>query len=753
MSLIRPDWFPFPLRQNPMHTMPNPSPSHPAPQADIVLESFASSDVARVVRKGSPAPKKAAGKKTAKKAPVKKKAAAKPAAKKAAKKTTKAASATTKKAAPKSSAKKTVGRKTTKKAAKQTANAAPSKPTPAAAKPAKPTTKAGKKPAARREGRPAAEERILPASTPISAITDHVDHGDHGSVVDFDRRPRNDHSRESGRVAPASGRANAEMKRDRQPEPRENARPDPRRQPAIAKDSAPAAQTPRTPPAPSPPPPHVEEPADEVLPGPHGREQIFEQATTFADLGLRKEVLRGIEEAGFKHPTTIQAKLIPEILTGQDVLGQAKTGTGKTAAFGLPMLHALKPEDGAFQGLILVPTRELAIQVDNDLKKLGKHARIRSMPVYGGQNIRTQAERLAKRPEIIVATPGRIMDMAQRGYVHYNNVRMVVLDEVDRMLDIGFRDDIRRILSSCPKHPKRQTIFVSATISGDIEKLAHSHAHNAKKVIASAGSLTVAMVKQFYMPVERWDKRRLLLHVLKHEDPALTVIFCRMKRTVDDVAKYLAAKGIDVHAIHGDMYQSSRNKVIEKLRAGDLSVLVASDLAARGIDVEGITHVINYDLPEDPDIYVHRIGRTARAGRDGVAWSFVTPEQGELLTEIELLINAEIPKLDYPDFQPGPVPQDIQAARHADTQRRAQTKVYNRYAQSAPAAALQSHAGAADAAPDHARFPGGVVPTKLPPRMLQGRVKTARSLKQAMRPSVAPPAVAPTTPPHRPHTP
>jgi ATP-dependent RNA helicase DeaD len=420
------------------------------------------------------------------------------------------------------------------------------------------------------------------------------------------------------------------------------------------------------------------------------------------------------------------------------LLGQAKTGTGKTAAFGLPLLH-MANKGTEFQALILVPTRELAIQVATDMNNFAKHTPIRTSAVFGGERVKVQAKKLARGPEIIVATPGRFMDMAERRLIHYSNVRWVVLDEVDRMLDIGFREDIRRILRACPAPgPKeqggggRQTIFVSATISPEIEQLARSHAKNAEKIVATAGSLTVSMVRQFYLPVQPWDKRHLLLHLLTHEEPALTIVFCRMKKTVDKLFEFLKHKGIDAEAIHGDMFQSTRNRVMAKLKKGSLSVLIASDLASRGLDVEGVTHVVNYDLPEDPDLYVHRIGRTARAGRDGVAWSLVSPDQGDLLTQIEHLINAEIPKLDYPDFKPGPVPPDVVESQALDAKRAELAKSFNRFAHT-PDKALQTVAAKAEAgAIDTTKFPGGLVPTKMPPKRLQGKVKTARSMKEAI---------------------
>jgi ATP-dependent RNA helicase DeaD len=290
----------------------------------------------------------------------------------------------------------------------------------------------------------------------------------------------------------------------------------------------------------------------------------------------------------------------------------------------------------------------------------------------------------------------------------------------------------------CPKHPQRQTIFVSATISADIEKLARSYMTDPEKIVATAGSLTVSLVKQYHLPVQPWDKRRLLKHLLTHEEPALTVVFCRLKRVCDELSRYLQEKGIDAHAIHADLPQGKRNQIMERLRSGKLEVLIASDLASRGIDVEGITHVINYDLPEDVELYVHRIGRTARAGRGGIAWSFVTPEQGHLLTAIEQLINAEVPKLDYPDFEPGPVPEGVRREQE-QRQRNAENKT-NRYAQSTqlpagPAvqppnegngAGQPARPQAAPAAIDPTKFPGGIVPTKLPPKRLQGKIRSNR---------------------------
>lgn len=446
--------------------------------------------------------------------------------------------------------------------------------------------------------------------------------------------------------------------------------------------------------------------------GGDGGNEIFAPDVSFEQLGLRGSVLRGVRTAGFDRPTVIQAQMIPVALGGRDILGQAKTGTGKTAGFGLPLLH-LCQRDTPSQALILAPTRELAVQITGEINELGKFTPIRAAAIFGGERIIAQKKKLERAPQIIVGTPGRVMDMVGRRLLSFEHVRFVVLDEVDRMLDIGFREDIRRILSQCPAD--RQTIFVSATISEEIERLARRYMRDPEKIVVRGASLTVSLVRQYHLTVQPWDKRRLLRHLLTHEAPALTLVFCRLKRTVDELARYLREHDIDAYAIHGDMGQGQRNAVMARLRQGRLEVLIASDLASRGIDVEGITHVINYDLPEDPELYVHRIGRTARAGRDGVAWSFVTPDQGRLLTEIEKLINAEVPRMAYADFKPGPVPPQVRQEVEQEDQRRQPRQAPARFAPPPPPATI-----------DPERFPEGAVPARLPARRLQGRVRTRR---------------------------
>jgi ATP-dependent RNA helicase DeaD len=451
-------------------------------------------------------------------------------------------------------------------------------------------------------------------------------------------------------------------------------------------------------------------------------QEVFSELT-FADLGVRSSVLKGIDEMGFVHPTKVQAAILPPFLEGRDVLGQAKTGSGKTAAFGIPIINNAS-RDLPFQTIVLCPTRELAIQLAREINELAHFTPITAVPVYGGQAINTQAARLSKNPEIIVATPGRYMDMVDRGYLHLDNIKFVVLDEVDRMLDIGFREDIRKILGRI--HTDHQTLFVSATLSDEIEKLARTHMKdNAEKIVTVAGSLTVSMVEQHYLSVAPWDKRSLLLHLLRNEDPALTLIFCRTKATVDKLTKYLCDKGIDAHAIHGDMYQGKRNAVMNKLRDGDLGALVASDLAARGLDVDGISHVVNYDLPEDPEVYIHRIGRTARAGREGVAWSLVTDEQGPLLTAIEQLANTEIPLMDYPDFKPGPIPERVRAEKAREAADVEAMRKPSRFEEAAAPAEKQNTK--ADTKDDAKKYPGGIVPLEMPGKRIRGRVRTHRS--------------------------
>jgi ATP-dependent RNA helicase DeaD len=408
----------------------------------------------------------------------------------------------------------------------------------------------------------------------------------------------------------------------------------------------------------------------------------------FAALGVRPSILRALAEAKYQTPSEIQALLIPRALAGVDILGQARTGTGKTASFGIPVLQqAIKGL--ATQAIILVPTRELAVQVDEELKRLGQFTPIRSVPVFGGQKILAQMKFLKHHPEILVGTPGRVIDLLDRRIISFENIRFVVLDEVDRMLDIGFRDDIRNILSRVKgvrrqadtrepsgfaaglHHPaaeptgsaasSHQTIFVSATISDEIDKLARRYMREPVEKLIAPGAddkPTVEKVEQYYCSVQPWDKYRLLRALLAQEKPELAIVFTRTKRGAEKIAKKLHFDGIECREIHGNLAQNQRERVMKGFKGGKFDVLIATDLASRGIDVADISHIINYDIPEDPEAYVHRVGRTARMNKTGKAFTLVTKEQGDELTKVENLINMVIPVATVAGFEPRPTPDD-----------------------------------------------------------------------------------------------
>jgi ATP-dependent RNA helicase DeaD len=425
----------------------------------------------------------------------------------------------------------------------------------------------------------------------------------------------------------------------------------------------------------------------------------------FAALGVRNSILRALGEAKFVTPSEIQALLIPRALTGVDILGQARTGTGKTAAFAIPILQRAT-KGLSTQAIILVPTRELAVQVETEIKRLGQFTPIRTVAVYGGQKISAQMKFLKHGPEILVGTPGRVIDLLDRRIINFNNVRFVVLDEVDRMLDIGFRDDIRNILSRVkgvrresdeaterrsdegeqqrheapvgesagePSGPRgsvfHQTIFVSATISDEIERLGRKYMREPVEKLIAPGAdekPTVEKVEQYYFSVQPWDKYRLLRALLERENPDLAIVFCRTKRGAEKIAKRLHADGIECREIHGNLAQNKRDRVMKGFRHGKFDVLIATDLASRGIDVADISHIINYDIPEDPEVYVHRVGRTARMGAQGKAFTFVQRDQGEELTKVENLINMVVPQATIEGFEARPQPEDWTDAKPSE---------------------------------------------------------------------------------------
>jgi ATP-dependent RNA helicase DeaD len=383
----------------------------------------------------------------------------------------------------------------------------------------------------------------------------------------------------------------------------------------------------------------------------------------FAALGVRPSILRALAELSYITPSEIQALLIPRALAGVDILGQARTGTGKTAAFAIPILQQAE-RNAAYCALALVPTRELAVQVDAEIKRLAMHTPIRSVPVYGGQKIAAQMKFLKHGPEILVGTPGRVIDLLDRRIISLENIKFVVLDEVDRMLDIGFRDDIRNILSRVKgmgNEARHQTMFVSATISPEIEKLARQYMREPVEKLIAPGAddkPTVEKVEQYYFSVQPWDKYKFIRMLLQRENPDLAIIFCRTKHGAEKLARKLHADGIECREIHGNLAQNKRERVMKNFRTGKFDVLIATDLASRGIDVADISHIVNYDVPEDPEVYVHRVGRTARMGAAGKAFTLVAHDQGDALTKIENLINMMIPQATLEGFEPSPTPGD-----------------------------------------------------------------------------------------------
>ncbi len=374
-----------------------------------------------------------------------------------------------------------------------------------------------------------------------------------------------------------------------------------------------------------------------------------EPPSGFRFMGLSPATLRALEKAGYVTPSPIQAEFIPLALDGVDVIGQAKTGTGKTAAFGIPLLEMLEARARGPQAIVLAPTRELVQQIVGELQKLSIGRDVSVCGLYGGEPIERQLRSLSRGVDIVIGTPGRVLDHIDRKTLNLDDIFHVVLDEADRMLDIGFRPDIEKILRRV-KGP-HQTLLLSATISPDIRKLAQRYMYQPVELNLSRDEPTVESIKQYYITVENERKFDLLVHLLQHEKPRQCIIFTRTKRGADRLAQKLRGKVAGVATIHGDLVQTVRNRVMQGFRTGAIPVLVATDVVGRGIDVNGISHVINYDIPDDAENYLHRIGRTGRMGKDGLAFMFVCPDQGEPLTAIENLINKPIPSLQPEGFE------------------------------------------------------------------------------------------------------
>lgn len=369
---------------------------------------------------------------------------------------------------------------------------------------------------------------------------------------------------------------------------------------------------------------------------------------TFEELGLKPAILRMIKKKGFELPTPIQVEAIPPGLAGEDIMGQAKTGTGKTAAFGIPILNGITAQRG-LQALVVCPTRELAVQVSEEISSLGMELKVKALPIYGGQSIEVQLRALRRRPEIVVATPGRLLDHINRGTIDLSGLDYVVLDEADEMLDMGFLPDIERILGQCPQ--ERQTMLFSATLVPEIRELARNFMKNPQLIVIASPELTVSLTEQHYYEVNPRQKVETICRIIDVEHPQVSLIFCRTKKGADELNRVLNSRGYTADSLHGDMSQRERDHVMERFRSGNISTLVATDLAARGLDVEMVSHVFNFDIPDDPDSYVHRIGRTGRAGRDGVAITLVEPSQIRLLRIIERHIGKKIKHQILPSMQ------------------------------------------------------------------------------------------------------
>jgi ATP-dependent RNA helicase DeaD len=366
----------------------------------------------------------------------------------------------------------------------------------------------------------------------------------------------------------------------------------------------------------------------------------------FKELGISATIIHALSDMGFEEPTPIQAQAIPLVLSGKDLVGQAQTGTGKTAAFGIPLLENIKTSTGATYGIILAPTRELAIQVAEEMNKLGQFSNINTLPIYGGQDIQRQIKALQRKPQIIVATPGRLMDHMERRTIKLTDIKMVVLDEADEMLNMGFIEDIEKILSATPD--SRQTLLFSATMPRQIQNLAQKFLKEPALISVKTKEVTVPLIEQYYMELQDRQKFDVLCRLLDIQSPELAIVFGRTKRRVDELFEALKKRGYSAEGIHGDLTQPKRDAVIRQFREGTIEILVATDVAARGLDVSGVTHVYNFDIPQDPESYVHRVGRTGRAGQTGSAMTFVIPRELEHLRSIERLTKRKIVRMPVP---------------------------------------------------------------------------------------------------------
>jgi ATP-dependent RNA helicase RhlE len=381
---------------------------------------------------------------------------------------------------------------------------------------------------------------------------------------------------------------------------------------------------------------------------------------SFETLGLLPELLRAVREQGYETPTPIQLQAIPLVLEGRDLMARAQTGTGKTAGFTLPLLQKLAPHANssasparhAIRALILTPTRELALQVEESVRTYGKHIPLRSTTIFGGVNINPQTKALRAGCEIVVATPGRLLDHQGQGNLNFSQLEVLILDEADRMLDMGFIRDIQKILALLPAN--RQTLLFSATFTDEIKQLASKFLKNPALVEITAQNTAAELVKQIVHPVDRERKRALLAHIIQSRNLEQVLVFTRTKHGANRLSEQLDRDGINSMAIHGNKSQPQRIKALEDFKKGSIRVLVATDIAARGLDIDQLPHVVNYELPQVPEDYIHRIGRTGRAGTEGEALSLVCVDEHRLLKDIEKLLRRELPKDVVTGYAPDP---------------------------------------------------------------------------------------------------
>jgi ATP-dependent RNA helicase DeaD len=366
----------------------------------------------------------------------------------------------------------------------------------------------------------------------------------------------------------------------------------------------------------------------------------------FDELEIKQEIKKALKEIGFEDMFPIQENAIPPMMEGKNVVGQAKTGTGKTAAFGVPMLNNLDPNSGHVEGFVLAPTRELAQQITDDINTYGRHTKIWATPIYGGVSIRGQFSELRKNPPIVVGTPGRIMDHMRRGTLDLRNVKMVVLDEADRMFDMGFFEDIEWIMSQLPR--RKQVSLWSATIDERTQRLSARFMPDAVTVNMSRDEIGLTTIKQYYMVLAAHEREDALMRLIEYFDIDRGIVFCRTKYMVDRLSSNLRRAGISAEPLHGDFTQARRQQMLDTFREGDYELLIATELAARGLDIDDVPFIINYDIPDDPNMYFHRVGRTARAGKEGTAITFVMPDQEMELERIKAITQTELEKFALP---------------------------------------------------------------------------------------------------------